>query len=56
MEDFENNYELCKKWTNMCNLKLMHLVNNSNSFLDLLESNNLKITNKINNQKIKKII
>jgi hypothetical protein len=56
MEDFENNYELCRKWTNMCNLKLMYLINNNNSFLDLLESNNLKLTNKTSNIKIKKII
>jgi len=56
MQDFENNYELCKKWTNMCNSKLMYLINNNNSFLDLLESNNLKLTNKNSNKKVKKII
>jgi hypothetical protein len=56
MQDFENNYKLCKKWTNMCNSKLMYLINNNNSFLDLLESNNLKLTNKNNNKKVKKII
>jgi hypothetical protein len=54
MKDYEKNHKLCKDWVNMCNEKLMNEVNNKNSFLDLLLSNNLKISNQTTN--IKRII
>jgi hypothetical protein len=56
MNNFENNYKQCKDWTNECNEKLMNLVNNTNSFLDLLQSGNLSISNKINKNIPKKLL
>jgi hypothetical protein len=56
MNNFEENHILCKEWTNECNLKLMNLVNNNNSFLDLLQCDNLKILNSTTPEKFKKFI
>lgn len=56
MDNFENNYKLCKDWTDECNRKLMNLVNNSNSFLELLQTNNLLILNETNDNVSKKIL
>ena len=54
MQDYEKNHKLCKDWVTLCNEKLMNEVNTKNSFLDLLLSKNLKITNQKTN--IKSII
>jgi hypothetical protein len=56
MDNFENNYKLCKEWTDDCNEKLMYLVNNTNSFLDLLQDDSLKISNFSTTEKFKKLI
>ncbi len=54
MQDYEKNHKLCKDWVTLCNEKLMNEVNTKNSFLDLLLSKNLKISNQKTN--IKSII
>ena len=56
MDKFENNYKLCKEWTADCNEKLMHLVNNTNSFLNLLQDGSLKISTPPTTEKFKKLI
>jgi hypothetical protein len=56
MDNFENNYKLCKEWTDDCNEKLMHLVNNTNSFLNLLQDGSLKISTPPTTEKFKKLI
>jgi predicted CopG family antitoxin len=40
MENYEINYELCKKWVSEAHEKLIEQVNTKNSFLDLVLSNN----------------
>ena len=47
MQNYEKNHKLCKDWVTLCNEKLMNKVDNQNSFLDMLVSNNLKITNNL---------
>jgi hypothetical protein len=38
MDDFENNYKLCKEWSDLVHTKLMYLIENENSLLDLILS------------------
>lgn len=56
MDNFENNYKLCKEWSDACNEKLMNLVNTTNSFLDLLQTDNLSISDETNKESSKKLL
>ena len=56
MDNFENNYKLCKEWSDVCNERLMNLVNTTNSFLDLLQTDNLSISDETNKESSKKLL
>lgn len=47
LEDFEKNYEICKKWTNKCHNLLVQKLENENSFLEMLIDNFEKEKTKI---------
>jgi hypothetical protein len=51
MENFDENYVLCKEWSDMVHTKFMFRMNNENSLLDLILNNDLK-KNKIIKQNI----
>lgn len=38
MNDFDTNYKLCKEWSDLVHTKLMYLIENENSLLDLILS------------------
>lgn len=38
MWDFDNNYQLCKDWSNKCHDKFIEKINNENSLLKLMET------------------
>ena len=56
MDNFENNYKLCKEWTDECNAKLMNLVNTTNSFLDALQTDDLSISGELRKEIYKKLV
>ena len=47
MENFDENYVLCKEWSDMVHTKFMYRMNNENSLLDLILNNDLKKNNTI---------
>ena len=45
MENFDENYILCKEWSDIVHTKFMYRMNNENSLLDLILNNDLKSSN-----------
>jgi hypothetical protein len=45
LENFDYNYDLCKKWIIECHTSLISKIENENSFLEII-GNGIKISNK----------